>query len=135
MGTESPINQDESQWALVMREFRKKKLPVVCGLFIILVMTVAVFAPFIANDRPIWYSGVNRSEYRESLRTVLVLLNDMVDEKSAPELTAIDVHIERMSEYLPEDKASLLADIHAEVIKKSSSISSAGLQGSKKTCL
>jgi len=39
--------------ALVWRQFRKSRLAVVCLCFVILLAVVAVFAPFIANDRPI----------------------------------------------------------------------------------
>jgi len=39
--------------ALVWRQFRKSRLAVVCLCFIVLLAIVAIFAPLIANDRPI----------------------------------------------------------------------------------
>jgi peptide/nickel transport system permease protein len=53
----------QSYSGLVWKQFCKSRLAVVSLVFIILLMVVAVFAPFIANDRPVamkwegrWYS-------------------------------------------------------------------------------
>ena len=34
-------------------------------------MNLAVFAPFLASDRPLWLEGVRRGEYERALRTLL----------------------------------------------------------------
>lgn len=65
--------REQSQWSLVLREFRKRKLAVVSWWVIVGLVTVSIFAPFIANNKPVYYQGINRFEYRESLRTILTL--------------------------------------------------------------
>jgi peptide/nickel transport system permease protein len=45
--------RSQSYSALVWRQFCKSRLAVASLAFVIVLMTVAVFAPFIANDRPI----------------------------------------------------------------------------------
>ncbi|MEZ6067551.1 MAG: ABC transporter permease [Planctomycetaceae bacterium] len=64
----------ESQWSIIVREFRKRKLAVVSLWCILLVALLAVFAPLIANDRPLAYRGTNRFEYSEALRAIRVML-------------------------------------------------------------
>jgi peptide/nickel transport system permease protein len=65
--------REQSQWALVLREFRKRKLAVVSWWVILVLITISIFAPLIANNKPIYYRGINRFEYRESLRTIMTL--------------------------------------------------------------
>ncbi|MBD3675102.1 MAG: ABC transporter permease [Planctomycetaceae bacterium] len=86
---EAHIKQ-QSQWSLVMREFRKRKLAVFSGWVIIFLVAVSVFAPFIANNKPLWYRGVNRNEIDESIRTMTTLslkISRLSDEPTAEELT------------------------------------------------
>jgi peptide/nickel transport system permease protein len=45
--------RSERYAALVWRQFRKSRLAVVCLGFVVFLAVVAIFAPFIANDRPI----------------------------------------------------------------------------------
>ncbi|MDG2390396.1 MAG: ABC transporter permease [Planctomycetaceae bacterium] len=81
--------KEQSQWSLIMREFRKRKLAVLSGWVIILLIAVSVFAPFIANNRPIWYYGINRYEIDESIRTITTLalkISRLPDEPTAEEL-------------------------------------------------
>lgn len=72
----------ESQWSLIWREFRKKRLAVLAAFVIYLELTISIFAPFIANDRPWWFSGVNRFEVVETVRTERVLLDRLADLRS-----------------------------------------------------
>ena len=69
-GTESP----EGQWAQAWREFRKRKGALVALAVIFLLVTLAIFAPLIANDRPIVYHGANRFEYSEAARSIRAML-------------------------------------------------------------
>jgi peptide/nickel transport system permease protein len=81
--------KEQSQWSLVMREFRKRKLAVVSGWVIILLIAVSVFAPFIANNKPLWYYGINRYEIDESFRTITTLalkISRLPEEPDAEEL-------------------------------------------------
>ncbi|MEO1998887.1 MAG: hypothetical protein ABGZ17_26875, partial [Planctomycetaceae bacterium] len=66
--------RSENQWALIWRQFRKRRLAVASGIVILLLVTVSVFAPFIANDRPIYYSGYNQFAYSSAFRTLNVVM-------------------------------------------------------------
>lgn len=105
----------ESQSAIVWREFRKRPLAVAAGVVILVLIVVSTFAPFLANDRPIWYSGVNRSEYNESRRTIGVVMRDLINKADTSRLHAIPVHVERMGWSLEADKAEELRAMEAEI--------------------
>lgn len=62
--------QGQSQWRLIWREFRKRKLAVASAGVIAILMLTSIWAPFLANDRPLYYEGVNRFRYSASLRTI-----------------------------------------------------------------
>lgn len=61
---------DQSQAAIIWRQFRKRKLAVVCAGIIVFLMTISIWAPFLAHDRPLYYHGSNRFEFREAVRTL-----------------------------------------------------------------
>lgn len=69
----------QSQWQLIWKEFAKRKLALLSAAVIFVLIQVSIWAPFLANDRPLYYVGENRSAYRESLRTcqgaVIQLIN------------------------------------------------------------
>ncbi|MBI1345093.1 ABC transporter permease subunit [bacterium] len=75
----TPSPADQSQWALIWRQFRKRRLAVVCAAIILSLVTISVFAPFLANDRPLVYRGTNRFEYREAVRTLREVLSRLAD--------------------------------------------------------
>jgi peptide/nickel transport system permease protein len=61
---------EQTQAAQIWREFKKRKLAVYAAILMIVEIMIAVFAPFIANDRPIAFRGVNRFEYQQLIQTV-----------------------------------------------------------------
>lgn len=98
----------QSQWALVAREFFKRPLAVIALFAILGLVTVSVFAPFLANDRPIYYFGINRFEYRETARTVRGLIGQLANgnqamsaAKAAEILGSIDLQFDLISRELP----------------------------------
>ena len=75
---ESLINTSaspENQWSLIWREFRKRKLALVAAWMLLGLITLCIFAPLLANDRPIAYLGANRYQYANDWRTARVQLN------------------------------------------------------------
>jgi len=57
------MRRSQKYSAIVWRQFKKSRLAVVCLVFIAFVVAMAIFAPFIANDRPLilryegsWYA-------------------------------------------------------------------------------
>lgn len=71
---EGEPRSEESQWSLVAKEFKKRTGAVVAAWIILLLVTLAIFAPLLANDRPIVYRGANRYAYAEAARNIRVLL-------------------------------------------------------------
>lgn len=86
------VHSAESQWALVWREFKKRKLALASLGLIVCLITISVTAPFLADNRPLYYRGYNRFEYRESLRTLLAVMNNALEPpksvKAAPKPSA-----------------------------------------------
>lgn len=70
-------NLAQTQSAQIWREFRKRKLAVFAALLMLLEILIAVFAPFIANDRPLAFRGFNRFEFQALIRAAdsLVILS------------------------------------------------------------
>lgn len=104
----------EGQWALVWREFRKRRLAVAASGLILLIVTASVFAPCLANDRPIAYRGANRYAYAEAYRTVRVLLPRIAaakEDKVRDDLVRLaDGRLNAMAEaVVPETATSLEA--------------------------
>lgn len=66
----SSSEQHLSQAALIWRQFRRRPLAVAAGSVIVALVTLSIWAPFLAHDRPLYYRGVNRTEYREVIRTL-----------------------------------------------------------------
>lgn len=64
----------QGQWALIWREYRKHPRAVVAAAVIFVLAMLSVFAPFIANDRPIVYRGVDRFAYADAWRTLRTIL-------------------------------------------------------------
>jgi peptide/nickel transport system permease protein len=108
---EEPRSQ-ESQWALVWREFRKRKLAVAASWIILLFVTIAIFAPFLANDRPLAYRGANRFHYAEGVRSVRVLLRQAAaDELLGHRERRLELAadwLDRMAAAVPEETATEL---------------------------
>ncbi|MDA1215166.1 MAG: hypothetical protein O2955_21925, partial [Planctomycetota bacterium] len=51
------IPRGESQWGIIWRQFRKRKLAVFSAAAIWVLISVSIWAPFIANDRPLMFIG------------------------------------------------------------------------------
>lgn len=109
----------EGQWALVWREFRKRKLALLATAVIVLLVTASVFAPLLANDRPIAYRGANRFAYADAYRTVRVLLPRIAaaDEKARAELVLLAAaRIEEMAGQVVPDTAAGLEEFRTQFV-------------------
>lgn len=114
----------QSQWELIAREFRKRRLAVAASFVILFLVTVSIFAPLLANDRPIYYVGFNRFEYQEAARTLRGAIGQLIEVRSReqPVQSKIDdlakaarLQIELMSSALPPEKAAQLRDLGRRV--------------------
>lgn len=111
---------DQSQAAVVWRQFRKRKLAVLCAGVIIGLMTVSIWAPFLAHDRPLYFFGTNRFEFREAVRTLREVVGRLPvtapgeplsadDQKTARTLwTSIRLQVRFLRAALPADRHAWL---------------------------
>lgn len=115
----APPSGGESQGAIIWREFRRRPLALLCFGIILLLLTVSVFAPLIANDRPLYYFGNNRFEYLEAGRTLRAMLSRLmtqVPRADQPDIAAdiaeslrvIRLQVRLMAAELPPDKSAAM---------------------------
>jgi hypothetical protein len=92
--TYSASHDGQSQWQLIWQELSKRKLALLSAGIIYLLIQAAVWSPFLANDRPLYFVGVNRAAYRESLRTcqgaLIQLINHRRNSPDKPDPEAIN---------------------------------------------
>jgi len=86
-----PAPLGQSQWELIAHEFCKRRLALAASLAIVTLATISVFAPFLANDRPIYYFGFNRFEYQESVRTLRGVISQLINTRSKESLVVSKV--------------------------------------------
>lgn len=110
------------QWGLVWKQFRRRRLAVAAGVIILTLITLSIWAPFLAHDRPLYYRGFNRFEYREAVRTLLELIRRL-DESSAAKarppraetLQAIALQGRLMQAQLPVERAQQLQTLLQQI--------------------
>lgn len=76
------------QWSLVWKNFRKNRLAVLGVILICTLVLISIFAPVLANGKPLWYRGYNRFQYQDAHRTLSVLLSRYA--KTDPDSTPLD---------------------------------------------
>lgn len=113
-----------SQWELIWREFRRRRLALFAAYVILFLVTVSIFAPFLANAAPIHYIGYNRFEYQEATRnlrpTVSQLIaakrDDRAQDVSTRLKNAVALQIQIMANALPADRQATLKQLGQKLI-------------------
>ena len=72
----APYSKD--YWDLVLGQLRKRKSVRLAAALLALLYATAIYAPFLANDKPLLYEGTNYSEYRAAHRLIRVVAADLV---------------------------------------------------------
>jgi peptide/nickel transport system permease protein len=129
----SALSQGQSQWALVWHEFLKRRLAVAAAIVILMLITVSVFAPVLANARPIYYFGFNRFEYQEAARTLRGTLTRLIEARASdtpPDVfdkfhKTIALQIELMADALPADSSARLRTLGEQMLTAAKSTDSA----------
>ncbi len=117
-------SQGQGQWALIWREFRKRRLALFASVVILILITASVFAPLLANASPLYYFGFNRFEYQEAARTLRATLTQVIESRAgAPTkidsvrfLKTIALQVNIMADALPVEKATLLRSIGQQML-------------------
>ncbi len=133
----SSARPSEGQWALIWREFRRRRLAVAGAVLILFLFTISVYAPFLANGIPISYYGHNLSEYKQSVRTLRGALRNLArmqqgDETKENEqetlVNLVRTRIGLMSAAVTAEGSAELAEFAAEFEKALSSGDTATLR-------
>jgi len=112
--------RSENQWALIWRQFRKRYLAVASGGVILMLVSVSIFAPLIANDRPIYYFGYNQFAYTSAFRTLnVVMIKSNAGEdgqwSGAEGQVIVRRQVELMSQALPAAELDRLLDFESRL--------------------
>lgn len=122
----------QSQWVLIWRQFRRRRLAVAAAVVIALLFGVSIFAPLIAHDRPLYYVGSNRFDYQEAARTLRALLGQISSESQAGRrselLKSARLQWELMAVELPVEDAAKLREFGARATAAASTPDAAELR-------
>ena len=110
-----PAPKRQNQWALIWREFRKRKLALLALTIIVILVTISVFAPLIANNRPLVYRGVNYSAYREGMRTTLALTKNFATNDGDHDLPALLRQLDYLEDHLEPATATRFKEVAAGI--------------------
>ena len=122
----SARSRGQSQWELIAREFGKRRLAVVAACVILTLVTISIFAPLLANDRPLYYVGFNRFEYQEAARTLRGAIGQLSELRSQSEPSpsklkdleqAARLQVSLMSSALPIEDSAKLRDFGARLVQ------------------
>lgn len=114
----------QSQWDLIWREFRRRRLAVIAAVVILFLVTISVFAPFLANAVPIYYFGINRFEYQEAARNLRASVNQLIEVQKNDQANAsvarlkaaISLQIRIMANELPADRKPVLKNLGRDLV-------------------
>lgn len=112
----------QSQWGLIWKEFSKRRLAVLSGAVIFLLMQTAIWAPFLANDRPIYYVGANLAQYEQSAQTCQGAIVQLTEQRrknvaatSSDAAKALKLNLGLMKASLSPDDAKKLDDWYQQL--------------------
>jgi peptide/nickel transport system permease protein len=118
------IPESENQWKLVWREFRRRRIAVAAYYLIVILLTISIFAPFLANDRPLVYRGVNHRQYREASRNIGAVIGGQLRAIAAGRKSEfrdpgkiVAQQIDLMAVQLPTEKVTQLKQLRDRIVK------------------
>ncbi|QDT63749.1 ABC transporter permease [Calycomorphotria hydatis] len=109
-----------SQSALIWKGFCQRKLAVISTCVIIVLVTISIFAPIIANDKPLAYRGMNRYAYNDGLRNIRALLGtfrtaDRDDFSAEDTFDNIESQFDRITGTVDKDSREKLIQFRVEI--------------------
>lgn len=124
VATKPKLSQGQSQWKLIWREFRKRRMALTATGVVLVLVTISIFAPLLANGAPIYYVGFNRFEYQEASRTVRASLTQLMETRSGDTpnadisrfLKTIALQIRLMADALSAEKGEELRAIGDKIV-------------------
>ncbi len=103
---------------MIVREFRKRRGAVFCYWVIIFLVAVSIFAPFLADDQPLAYFGVNRFEYTESRRSVRGLIAQLISPPTTEDGTPIKIDRSAIAENILTRLSDMASHLQAEDVER-----------------
>ena len=83
---ETPGRRDtysKDYWDLVLGQLKKRKSVRIAVALLVGLYAVAIYAPLLANDRPLYFEGTNYGEYRAAHRLVTLAAGDLLGKAEA----------------------------------------------------
>lgn len=123
----SEPRQSQDYWNIVGDQLRKRASVMVSAVILLLLYAVAIYAPLIANDRPLVFDGVDLGAYRKALRELSVTTGSLQQEIARAgdvdalrpilhrEERALDIRIRTMRRQLAPTDAALLERMEGSI--------------------
>lgn len=64
---------------IVLEQIRRRKVAVFALYVLLALYAVAIYAPFLANDRPLYFHGVDLATYRKAQREIVLVTDALVE--------------------------------------------------------
>ncbi len=69
----------QDYWDIVLSQVKRRPTVIISLVLLGFLYAVAIFAPLIANDRPLYFSGTDRVSYRKAQREILLAAGSLAD--------------------------------------------------------
>lgn len=119
-----PTVYSEDYWDIVMSQLRRRSSVIFSLTVLVVLYAIAIYAPLVANDRPLYFRGVDVSAYRKAQREMALAasgLDELTAKESGRELLvdlrrereALATRIAAMRRQLAPDDHALLDELDA----------------------
>lgn len=123
-GVERPYSKD--YWDNVIREIGKRPSVIVSAIVLVLIYATAIYAPLIANDRPLVLDGVDYGAYKSARRTLAPIATSLVDlAKKGPE----GHDAEQLERLLPTASVAVRGRISSAILDQAIGVTKDTLDG------
>ena len=88
--------QGQDYWELVVSQVRRRKMSMFALGVLVVLYAIAVFAPFLANDRPLYFHGIDMQIYEKAQRELPITVESLVAQVRLGETAGSDSWIDRV---------------------------------------
>src|SRR5262245_15733469 len=72
----------QDYWDQVLSQLGRRRLSIAALLILIVMYSTAIYAPFLANDRPLYFHGIDLGTYRQAQREMPTAVSSLADRLS-----------------------------------------------------
>lgn len=78
-GTPGRITYSQDYWDQVLSQLGRRRLALIALLLLILMYSSAIYAPFLANDRPLYFKGIDLATYRKAQQEMPTAVSSLAE--------------------------------------------------------